>query len=273
VNAWFECVKPTFECINESAFSKILSDLCRTMTSSCVNSPQIYFKSCMQKYFFFIFAIFLGVQCKNSTKTTEPLQIFDAYVQVLEQEGQVRTQATLRSMGKADAPTNEMLPVEAPGGIRYQGTPMKVRPTVGLSYTLDFPGKYQPIHQFSWGEQQDFSVTAQMVNTPDFGFGSDKIKYGQPVTCTWKGDPLERGETLILMWENLRTHAAVPIELYAATSQPSVSLPAAKVKDIVPGEWSVYLVRKRLNKGQVKNVQTQVVCEFYSKPDTLMVTK
>jgi hypothetical protein len=227
----------------------------------------------MQKYFFFSLAIFIGIQCKNSTKPNEPMQIFDAFVQVLEQEGKIRTQATLRSMPGTGAATGEMLPVEVPGGIKYQGTAMKVRPSVGLSYALDFPGRYQAEHQFDWGNPPGNTVVATMPNTPEFSFGGDNIKYGQPVTCTWKGEPLQRGETLIFMWENLSTHTAVPIELYANTSQPSVSLPAAKMKDVTPGKWSIYLVRKRLTKGQLKNTQTQVVCEFYSKSDTITVQK
>lgn len=211
----------------------------------------------------------MQVQCGSGTPP-QPTRLLDCYVRILETEGNVLAEATL----KESQPGANPKPVEVPGGLRYQGSPMDVRPQQGLTYRTEFAGVYRPDHTFSWDDEQKkrHTFTATMGNVSNYSFGSNTLTLGQPATCRWEGEPLQAGETLVFFWENLTKNQAVPMEIYGGNGQPEINFPAAQLSSkLSPGKWALYLVRKRLVKANAGGTPCQAILEFYSQTDTLTI--
>lgn len=193
----------------------------------------------------------------------------DCYVRFLEQEGQIRAEATLTENAAGETP----LPVEIPGGIRYQNTPMKMLPVQGISYRLDYAAAYLPQHTFAWSLADNALSTFTMHLAPlsDFGFGAKTLRRDKPARFEWAGEPLQKGETLVFIWESLDRNDTKTMEIYTSNAQNDIEFPAAKIAELPPGRWSLYLVRKKLTRETVNGVDVGGIVEFYSKTDTLAV--
>jgi hypothetical protein len=206
--------------------------------------------------------------CKSNPDTAQNQRMLDCYVRILESEGQVLAQGTLKNT-TATTP----LPIEVPGGLRYQGGPMKVIGGKGLTYQTEFDGEYRPDHTFSWDDRDGTRHTfaPQMSRLSRWGFGSNTLTLGKPATFTWEGPALDRGETLVFMWENPKTNQAQPMEIYGGPAESKIEFPAAKLAELTPGTWTLYLVRRKLTKADANGVPAQATLEFYSQTDTLVV--
>lgn len=230
----------------------------------------------MRLIFFCFMTVFGITACHQSVTPPNQLSL-DCYIRVLESEGRIRAEATMLSIPSKGQPAagSSALPVEIPGGIRYQGSPMTTIPTSGLTYFKDFPGTYVPEHIFSWddSEKKRHTFTLKMNQITNFTFGSKTIPLSQPARFTWEGGSMEKGETLVLMWENQKENLTVPMELIVQGQLPQIDFPVAKLKDLSPGTWTLYIVRKKLVKTDVSGVASKAILEFYSKTDTLTLTR
>lgn len=213
--------------------------------------------------------------CQTSPKADSTRRFLDCYVRVLEAEGNVLAEATMLAIPKGDqAPNpNAKTPIEIKDGIRYQGSPMTTRPNTGLTYVKSFPGSYVPEQVFSWDDEAGKRHTFQalMNHIAGFSFGEPKVSASKPAQFKWQGASLERGEALVLMWENPKENLTVPMEFIVQGSMTVADLPAAKMKELKPGEWTLYVVRKKLYKTEIDDVSAQIIMEFYSKTDTITV--
>jgi hypothetical protein len=229
----------------------------------------------MRSNFFLTLLILGAFGCQNSTEPTKTNSLLlDCYVRILESKEQILAQATLKSNGGTAS-----LPVEIKGGIRYQGSEMDLIPGRGLTYKREYSGVFKPEHMFSWDAQNGskrHTFTATMDRIEDFNFTNKKhiITLGQRDTCRWTGAPLTKGESIVFMWERLDGSTARPMEIFSEGNDlPNIAFPAAKLAELDPGKWSLYLVRKRLQKGEADGVPTQAVMEYYSQTDTFEVRK
>jgi hypothetical protein len=71
---------------------------------------------------------------------------------------------------------------------------------------------------------------------------------------------------MVFMWENAKEGMTAPMEVTTTSTLSRITVPAAKLKDMVPGEWTLYLVRKRLVKDNVGNLPVNGIMEYYTKP-------
>ena len=231
----------------------------------------------MRLIFFCFMTIFGIAACHRQPETPANKLSLDCYIRVLESEGRIRAEATMLSLPANGQPAagSSALPVEIPGGIRYQGSPMSTVPTTGLTYFKDFPGEYVPEHIFSWDdlEKKRHTFTLKMNNITNFTFGSKEISLSKPARFTWEGGSMEKGEALVLMWENQKENLTVPMELIVQGQLPQIDFPVAKLKELSPGTWTLYMVRKKLAKADVSGVASKAIMEFYSKTDTLTLTR
>ena len=104
-----------------------------------------------------------------------------------------------------------------------------------------------------------------------FRFGEEPLSRSRPATLRWEGGPLEKGETLVLMWENRALGQTVPMEIIRSGGDASLDFPAAKIAELPAGQWTLYLVRKRLAKTEAPGMRAEAVLEYYSKSDTIEV--
>lgn len=230
----------------------------------------------MRLFFFSVLTILNISACTNGNKEAADKRNLNCYIRVLEGEGRIRAEATMSTVGEATGAINDTTvhPVEVPGGMKYQGTNMALMPNQGLTYFKEFPGEYREKHQFAWEDtkKQRVEFVVQMNDIKKFGFGSKTISNSKPATFTWESKGLEKGESLVLLWENLNQHITVPMEVYIQGNYPKIDFPAGKMKELAPGTWTLYVVRKKLTKAQIGPVNARAVMEFYSKTDTLTVT-
>ena len=191
------------------------------------------------------------------------------YVRFDAARGQVQADATARQ----DNNGLPGLPVEMPGGLLYQGSPMQILPVEGLTYRRAYATNFEQEHTFGWTDAQGTrqKLNFSMATISRFGFGDGPLLRTRPATLRWEGGALEKGEALVLMWENRARQQTVPMEIIRSSGDASIEFPAAKIAELPPGQWILYLVRKRLVKAEVPGMTATAVLEYYSKNDTIAV--
>lgn len=179
-----------------------------------------------------------------------------------------KAEATLR-----DGTTKQM--VEIPGGIRFQSVEMKPLPVRGTTYSAEYDAAFTAEPTFEWrskaGEFLKFSPKAPSLDS--FFFDQPVLSVQRAATLQWAGEPLGKGETLVLMWENAAEGKTVPMEVATNLGAARIEMPAAKIAQVGAGDWSLYLVRRRLTKAEVGDFQVESVAEFYTKPMRVKVGK
>jgi hypothetical protein len=223
----------------------------------------------MRTIFFTLVFIFSLLSCENKSQPDIQRQL-KCYVRILETEGEVLAEATMQ---QSDATKPVMQPVEVAGGIRYQGTGMGIKPQYGLTYRSQFKGRYSPEHVFSWDDAKGnrYTFKTNMFDVNKYTFGKKTLSRKQRAVLSWEGQPINTGESLVLLWENQKENLTVPMEIYGAQPTPGIEFPAAKIAELNPGTWTLYLVRKRLIKENINGVPAEAILEFYSQTDTLNI--
>lgn len=188
---------------------------------------------------------------------------FDASTQT------VKAEATIK-----EGPTAETLvPISPEKGFRFQESEMRLLPHRGLTYTAQKNIAYQPELSFGWeepvGSMNHFKVALPKLDS--FYFDEPTLSNTQPATLRWTGGSLQRGETLVLMWENRANGKTAPMEVYDTDGLDFLKIPAAKMKELEPGNWSLYLVRRRLTKSKVGTVEASGTGEYYTQPKELII--
>ncbi|MEO6760698.1 MAG: hypothetical protein ABIO24_14665 [Saprospiraceae bacterium] len=199
---------------------------------------------------------------------TAPTRNLECYVRFDAARQQVQADATLHRGTDPQA-----APIEMPGGLLYQATEMRILPVQGLSYRRTYAASYVPEHAFSWTDEKGQRQRAvfTMAAIPTFSFGDQPLSRDKTATLRWEGGALEKGEGLVLMWEKKARNETVPMEIIRSSGEPFIEFPAAKIAELAPGEWTLYVVRKRLAKTEVGGMPVQAVLEYYSKSDTIEV--
>lgn len=220
----------------------------------------------MRYIFFSVLTAIAFWACK--AQETPKKRGLQAYTRYLADVKQVRAEATFTagdSMPK---------PIEMAGGVLFQGLPMKLRPMQGITYQTEYTGEYSSPLQYAWTPapgQPQAVASVQMLPVLDFSFEQEPISRHHPNTFRWQGGNVEDGEVFVFLWERISDGLTQKIEVVQNLVGSEIRFPAAKLAELQPGRWKLYLVRKRLRITQVGDVQVQAVTEYYSKTDTLEV--
>lgn len=228
---------------------------------------QRYLSRDMKHIFFLILTTLAFSFCAPDAPARK--QSLETYVRYLEQEGQIHTEATMRIA----EPGKEPLPVEVAGGIRYQGMEMSIQPVRSITYRFDKTGGFETNHAFSWKDDKgrELSFHTQLDPISSFGFGNKVVDRSKAATFSWEGKPLGKGEALVFMWENPEKHLTNPLEVINPGPVSRISYPAAKLSELEPGTWTLYLVRKKLIKTDVNGVECSGIIEYFTRTDTVEV--
>lgn len=251
-----------------------VSELCGSVVTACrleaVTGTMIFANiNTTMKYLFFpaLLVISLGA-CRSKPENRDAA--LECYVRYLAPEGEVTAEATLFESSTDSAGRHA---AEIPGGIRYQNTEMKTVPIQGLSYRLRFPAAYYPAHRFEWrdaaGVPQQFELAMPSIDR--FAFAAEPLPRNVPTRFTWQGEPLRNGESLVFLWEKLPVGPTLRWEIYVDGEQSFVEFPAAKLAELSPGDWTLYLVRRKLMRQTVGAWPLSAVAEYYSDSDTVQV--
>jgi len=217
----------------------------------------------MRFSFFLILAAWFFAACSTHPKPEK--RSFRCYVRYVEDRAQLYAEANL--LGP------DSLPVTPPGGLLFEGLEMNAPPVSGAGFRYQHNGAPTEKAHFSWtdgtGQKHEFALP--ILPLTDFGFGASSVMRNRPDTLRWKGEALTPGETLVLMWENLEKGTTKPMEIYNTGAQKDIVFPAAKMAELTPGRWTLYLVRKKMVKGDASGVPATGIVEYYTRPDTLEV--
>ncbi len=163
--------------------------------------------------------------------------------------------------------------LEIPGGIRYQGMEMKLTPIYGMSYRYEYPAAFLAEQVFDWRDannnKQVFRMSFDAVT--NFSLNQPSISLSEPTSLKWEGNPLGKGETMVLMWENAQEGRTLPLEVASSIGVPLIEIPAAKLKELSPGDWTLYLVRKKLVKDIIAGMPVNGIAEYYSSAISVKV--
>lgn len=183
------------------------------------------------------------------------------YIRYDQAQGTVMADAVVKDAG----PGHKTM--ENPGGINYQSVAMELLPMIGLTYRTQYPANFVKDHTFTWKDEQQKPRIFTMHLNPitDFNFGGDAISNKKSATLKWDGPPLEKGEVMMLIWEQEATHQTVSVELIAVGKGSELEFPATKMSELSPGKWTVYLIRKKLSKENIDGNQITCTGEIYSK--------
>lgn len=222
----------------------------------------------MKHIFFCLPVIGMLIGCTS----TQPVkkQNAECYVRYLAPEAQLRAEVTIRESG---AGQNALQPITVPGGVRYQNMLMGAAIAPAGMYRVERTGGYTPHHVFAWTGSQNQACTFEIDLAPitAFAFDTDTLSRTAQAGFHWDGAPLQKGESLVFLWENVADGHAVPMEVIGMEGQKSVTFPAAQLGKLSPGMWSLYLVRKKLVETDAAGTLVKGQAEYYTQADTLVV--
>lgn len=217
------------------------------------------------KYIFF--SILTGLafwQCQ--TPAPAPKNILNCYVRYDAASRKVKAEASL-----LDGATKQI--IDFRGGIRFQATAMKLFPVRGIKYDTEYAAAYLPEQVFEWknnkGEIRQYQLMLPSIDS--FFFDTKELSIKNSAHLQWIGKPLENNETLVFIWENQVEGKTVPMEVSTTLGEALIEIPAAKIAQVGPGEWTLYLVRKRPGKAELNDFLVESMAEYYTKPIKLTI--
>lgn len=218
------------------------------------------------KYIFFSILTTLALLGCNTQKKVQKQALF-CYVRYDAADKMLKSEATFQDLNNNTA-------MELAGGIRYQGIEMQLSPAVGMTYRYEHTADFLPEQVFEWqgktNNKNRFRMTIDPIKV--FFVHQKTISRANPTILQWEGTALGKGETMVLMWENTPKGLTVPMEVSTNSSQPKIDIPAAKLKELVAGDWTLYLVRKKLTKENVDGLPVNGILEYYTKAIDVKVT-
>lgn len=219
----------------------------------------------MKHIFFSILTALAFSQCQEPTPA--PKNILHCYVRYDAAGRNVKAEATLY-----DGATKKV--IEMPGGIRFQSTPMTALPVRGITYSVEYPATYLAEPGFEWSnakkEKGEFKPKIPSIDS--FFFDKPVLSVKESSNLQWVGKPLSKNETLVFIWENTANGTTVPMEVSTTLGAPLIEIPAAKMAQVGPGDWTLYLVRKRTEKAETNDFFIESATEFYTKTKAVKVT-
>jgi len=220
---------------------------------------QRYSDKYMKHIFFSILTTLAFWHCQAPAPA--PKGILNCYVRFDAVSQKVKAEATLY-----DGTTKRV--IEMPGGIRFQSTEMKVLSVRGITYSTEYAAKYAQEQVFGWknknGVLGQFKLNLPAVDS--FFFEPKVLSIKTSANLHWLGKPLSKNETLVFIWEDTKEGKTVPMEVSTTLNEPLIELPAAKIANLGPGDWSLYLVRKRMEKSEIADYFVESTGEYYTKP-------
>lgn len=220
------------------------------------------------KYLFFLILLATTLLfCQEVEK--KPDQALQLYVRFLAPETRIRVEATLEET--ANGMTAQK--VEIPGGIRYNDYPLNVVNMQGPQYIFERTWDYTPDHNFIWktpdGQVRKFTARIPAFDAAHFEVKS--LRRDAPARFSWNGAPLGKGEALTFIWEKLGAGKTAKMDIVNVSALPVVEFPAAKIAELEPGRWSLYVVRRRLQKSNLEGLPVSAIFEYFSQTDTILV--
>jgi hypothetical protein len=218
---------------------------------------------------FFFFSIFpLLWYCAQPPQTTQYTPTAYVRFDAEQQAGQANIHF------QSNLPGQTPRPVAIFGGVQCQNSNMQLTNADKPVYAMPLQ-TYSDTCLFWWRDSS--TTTARRFKVPmpridSFWFEATPLSLSHPATLRWTGGNLEKGETLVLIWENT-AGGSVQTEVFNQSGMPYLELPAAKMKELAVGTWNLYLVRKKMTKIKLPDGEATGIGEYYTKVRRFVVQK
>lgn len=237
----------------------------------------------MQQFCFVFLCSFLIWRCTVEPKAPQSF-LLDAYIRYDALTNEGYAQATFKAL-----PLRPDAGAILPGGeVTFQQRKMTVANTEKPVYRTKFH-EMADSFQIFWRDSaatHQIDLKIPMPRIDSFWFEAKSVSISTPARLHWTGGDLKKGETLVLMWQNQEGKTSTT-EVYNPSGMPFLELPAAKLKELSPGKWDLYLVRKHLTKTRLSKtgkrivegeqtavaVESEAITEYYTRPRSFEVTR
>lgn len=164
------------------------------------------------------------------------------------------------------------LPTEA----SFNAEPMKWIES-GLGVFI-FDGGSSPIdgsHLISWktDAKNQESIKLQLPEMREIAFATPKLSHGSATKLTWKGDPLKKADSIVLLWDDQQNRATYQTQAIGASSVTVLDIPAFELKKVPVGKYKVTVIRKVLITMPGTTCDIKAQGEYYHIPFEVEMTK
>ncbi|MEM1319050.1 MAG: hypothetical protein AAGG75_02275 [Bacteroidota bacterium] len=217
---------------------------------------------------FLIFAIGLSAcqpstpESNTQTTTAAPeTQFADFYIRYLQEEGQLRAEATFRK-GKS---LKESEPMTF-SSVFFEGGAMELRDlrNRGIRYKSERSGTYNSNFAFKIqpesGEGEEYELGMSPVDNFTATVPFSKTK---GASLSWQGDALQADEQLVAFFVD-KDNKAHLFDFKGPIANNSIVLAAEKLAAVPSGQGKLYLVKKRAQKEEKDQKQIKSLIEFYT---------
>jgi hypothetical protein len=205
--------------------------------------------------------------CKSSSPKTPTYEVI-ANMRYMEVAQKVHAELRFRSL-KNDGTSK--LPISA----SFNTQVMKFIEAGGGVYLYD--GVSSPTdggHSYTWKTDANKSeqMKLSLVSMTEPSFVTPKLSHSSATQLKWKGDPLKKADSIVLLWEDQKNRATYTTQAVGASSVALLDIPAFELKKVPIGKYKVTVIRKTLHTGETQDYLVKAQGEYYHKPFEIEMT-
>ncbi|MFZ4635169.1 MAG: hypothetical protein ACOYNO_13275 [Saprospiraceae bacterium] len=222
------------------------------------------------KHTFFLLLAAIVLTCCASQPPKAKMTL-DVYWRYLVENGQGHVETTFSAQKTPDA---KPLPVQLPNPPSFMNDAMRLRPVQGITYLLDKTHGFETNALLTWSDQEGsaHSLPLKMEELYKINFTPAMLSHRTASRFQWTGAPLGPSETLLFMWENAQKRETLPMEIIGAPGSTGIDFPAAQIAKLSPGKWTLYVVRKKIERGEAGDTAYEAVIEYFTPSIVVEVT-
>ncbi|MCB0547403.1 MAG: hypothetical protein KDD19_07415 [Phaeodactylibacter sp.] len=153
------------------------------------------------------------------------------------------------------------------GGAAFQGNSMEARNLPGGTIRYSYEQRSDYADSFKFGFQDDFGqkreISIAMAPVDSFAVQGGQASRSTGMSLYARGGKLTQGESMVLLFNDEENKAST-IMLTGPSAGELYSIPAAKVEALRPGQYTLYLVKKKRVAEPGDSLSFLADIEFYT---------
>jgi hypothetical protein len=213
--------------------------------------------------------LILGLSCANEQSVKQDWIVANFEIRYLKPERHLRAQA---DFSKGDS--LNLKPHTFPT-VQYNGKSMTLKKLTAKMprYQSEQYTDYQKRHAFRFIDANNTEHHFDLSMSPIDSFQiTEPIDPTQDLSISWTGDPLQKNESLVLLFTDKENKASSQT-VQGPTSKSAIMLKAQQLAKLSPGEGQLYLVKKQIKFAEKKGVKIRTLVEYYTNAITIEVKK
>ena len=211
-----------------------------------------------------VFSALMFAGCGGAQPEEAPRHLFaEFFVRYLQTERELKAHATFFEGDSIQT----AIPKAFAGGATFQGVGMNARNLPGgtVRYALEQHDNYADTFRFSFkddlGIRRDIPVAMAPIDS--FSVRDEQISKSTGMALYARGGRLTKGESMVLFFSD-QDNKASTILLTGPSAGEEYRIPAAKVETFAPGNYDLYLVKKKREVVKGDTISTMADIEYYT---------